>query len=197
MSGEAERGWKLVPVEPTPEMLRAGIDNCAVSIRQDRAGNRQMTTPFDDECGSIYRAMLAASPPPPASEAGDAGSAIVERLRALCTDLDGNQLPDLALPGGGVSVADLRDAKATILALQAERQKLRDEIDSFWPNSHVSAVWKIVGDLGDFSAAEVVSQAGLPRKATYNALTYLAKQGKIVRRGYGQYALQSPGGIDQ
>lgn len=54
--------WKLVPVEPTEAMMRAGIDNCATSIRQDRAGVRQMTTPFEDECGDIYRAMLAAAP---------------------------------------------------------------------------------------------------------------------------------------
>lgn len=51
---ESERGWKLVPVEPTPEMLQAGRDvECTAS---------------DDDCAedyrAVYKAMMAAAPQP-------------------------------------------------------------------------------------------------------------------------------------
>ena len=45
-------GWKLVPVEPTPEMMKAG---CAVPLNKAARHN------------SCYRAMLAAAPAQPAA----------------------------------------------------------------------------------------------------------------------------------
>ena len=48
--------WKLVPVEPTPEMLDAG----------HRAAWQSVPSLFDrDDVANVYRAMLAAAPQPP------------------------------------------------------------------------------------------------------------------------------------
>lgn len=49
-------GWKLVPVEPTPEMLRSGF--------LSESDGFDIETPSDAP-GLVYRAMLAASPEPP------------------------------------------------------------------------------------------------------------------------------------
>jgi hypothetical protein len=49
-------GWKLVPVEPTEAMLRAGVDWT----------NRDDSLYDTDGTKAIYRAMLAASPVAPA-----------------------------------------------------------------------------------------------------------------------------------
>lgn len=46
-------GWRMVPVEPTPEMWRAG----------ERAFDPDPDKHHDTIIGDIYRAMLAASPP--------------------------------------------------------------------------------------------------------------------------------------
>jgi hypothetical protein len=49
-------GWKLVPVEPTPEMLDAGINAAPIAL--------------DDDLESAYLAMLSASPQPPVGADG-------------------------------------------------------------------------------------------------------------------------------
>ena len=54
--GQAREGWKLVPVEPTPEMLDKG--------GMEHAMNFQRVQTSDDAAGHVYRAMLAASPTP-------------------------------------------------------------------------------------------------------------------------------------
>lgn len=54
MTTNTPEGWKLVPVEPTPEMIGKGI------------------IAYDGKCESAYRAMLAAAPsPPPISGSAD------------------------------------------------------------------------------------------------------------------------------
>lgn len=53
----APEGWKLVPREPTPEMLQAGVE---VTLR-DQVVSREK------KVAEVYRAMLAASPSSPAS----------------------------------------------------------------------------------------------------------------------------------
>lgn len=65
----APGGWKLVPVKPTKEMQRAGLE--------------KMDSPFDEasgrrECKKIYRAMLAAAPEPTAEDAH--GQVVVQAL---------------------------------------------------------------------------------------------------------------------
>lgn len=59
----APQGWKLVPVEPTDEMLSAGQD------AQNRAVYRR-PQPVGKEWGGVYyRAMIAAAPSlPPAGD---------------------------------------------------------------------------------------------------------------------------------
>lgn len=50
-------GWKLAPVEPTPLMVRAGVDHrLDTSISGDN--------PWPDDTSALYRAMLAAAPAP-------------------------------------------------------------------------------------------------------------------------------------
>ena len=48
-------GWKLVPDEPTQEML----DAPAAAI-----AGRALDTFYDDQMAAVYRAMLAAAPQP-------------------------------------------------------------------------------------------------------------------------------------
>lgn len=54
-------GWKLVPVEPTPMMIDAGLE--AMS-----SGDAP-----EDEVGWVYDAMLKAAPPPPTAGSGEKG----------------------------------------------------------------------------------------------------------------------------
>lgn len=55
-------GWRLVPMEPTPEMMNAAPASYSPSMK--------VMWPLI--CGDIYRAMIAAAPPHPASkEVGD------------------------------------------------------------------------------------------------------------------------------
>jgi len=51
--------WRLVPVEPTPEMDKAGADT--FGGQGDSADARY-------ECAVMYRAMIAAAPQPPAAQ---------------------------------------------------------------------------------------------------------------------------------
>lgn len=58
-------GWKLVPIEPTPEMVKAAFDQFEISAPGFATGN--------DARRAIYAAMLAAAPgTPPASAQEDA-----------------------------------------------------------------------------------------------------------------------------
>lgn len=59
-------GWKLVPVEPTEEMIRAGIQTGLIAkAQQEGPCHWQWTYP-----GGFYRAMLAAAPAAPEIGAG-------------------------------------------------------------------------------------------------------------------------------
>lgn len=53
------QGWKLVPVEPTEDMLSAGGE---VSVEGDFCGNQVL---WHSEVKTIYAAMLAAALQPP------------------------------------------------------------------------------------------------------------------------------------
>lgn len=57
------QGWKLVPVEPTPEMKAAGINIEVYSEVSDSIGALTWA-----EVDAIYRAMLAATPAAPSQE---------------------------------------------------------------------------------------------------------------------------------
>ncbi|TDS70445.1 hypothetical protein [Comamonas sp. JUb58] len=58
----APDGWRLVPVEPTTEMTKAGGD---VEVEGDFGGEQVL---FGSEVKQIYAAMLSAAPPPPERE---------------------------------------------------------------------------------------------------------------------------------
>lgn len=53
-------GWKLVPVEPTDEMMQAGYRSYGQSLYRNRG--------HGEEAIELYRAMLRASPSPPRQE---------------------------------------------------------------------------------------------------------------------------------
>lgn len=55
-------GWQLVPIEPTPEMLRAGF--------LSESEGFDIETPADAP-GLVYRAMLAAAPQPDSQKSGE------------------------------------------------------------------------------------------------------------------------------
>lgn len=65
-SSTAPAGWRLVPVEPTPEMLRAAIDapRPAVYVDSLSAAENLINS-------TKYRAMLAAAPQPPGGQEPD------------------------------------------------------------------------------------------------------------------------------
>lgn len=63
-------GWRMVPVEPTPEMKSAGITIEIYSEVSDSIGALTWA-----EVAAIYRAMLTASPTPPAQAAQQGGEA--------------------------------------------------------------------------------------------------------------------------
>jgi hypothetical protein len=66
--------WKLVPVEPTPEMVLAGV----------KGQSNRVTVPRDDELATgHYYDMLAAAPEPPA----DPRDGEIARLRKLVEEL--------------------------------------------------------------------------------------------------------------
>ena len=54
--------WELVPVEPTPEMILAGIAAQAEKLKRYALGGS--LHPIDHGMPDAYRAMLAAAPPP-------------------------------------------------------------------------------------------------------------------------------------
>ena len=60
------QGWKLVPMEPTPEMVRAADDELMTPLSGMSRGSGPVR---------VYRAMLAASPAPAADgvETNDGG----------------------------------------------------------------------------------------------------------------------------
>lgn len=61
------QGWKLVPVDPTLAMVRAGRDT-------PLAGEADDDSPEDYRC--VYRAMLAAAPEPPTDHLRDAAKMV-------------------------------------------------------------------------------------------------------------------------
>lgn len=67
-------GWKLVPVEPTTEMLRAGVDVAVGAL-------------------PIYRAMLDAAPTPPAGEVRTVPDGLLDRIESAIKRITDNHAP--------------------------------------------------------------------------------------------------------
>lgn len=62
---EVPEGWKLVPVEPTDEMMKAGAQT------DEKAIQGGYLYPDEDSVGLVYAAMLSASPALPVMGAGE------------------------------------------------------------------------------------------------------------------------------
>lgn len=62
-------GWKLVPIEPTPEMLdKAGRE---LSMNDESAGAAECDLEYQADAHTAYAAMIAAAPLPPVVERKD------------------------------------------------------------------------------------------------------------------------------
>jgi hypothetical protein len=75
-ASEAQAGWVMVPREPTPEMLAAGVA-AAVGMKN--------SAPW---CPPCYRAMLASAPQPASSPVAAEGQKVREMYLGLCLDDD-------------------------------------------------------------------------------------------------------------
>lgn len=71
MSTQKIEGWRLVPVEPTAEMVQAGRN-------EPLAGEADEDAPEDYR--AVYRAMLAAAPACPSAAAAPKWISVEERL---------------------------------------------------------------------------------------------------------------------
>lgn len=79
MTEDSKTGWKLVPIEPTPEMYGAGG---VQQFKCDVSG-----TPVREAVGMVYRAMLAAAPVNTSTgEEKPVAFASEEQIRALPKD---------------------------------------------------------------------------------------------------------------
>lgn len=83
------QGWKLVPVEPTLAMIRAGRDT-------PLAGEADDDSPEDYR--GVYRAMLAAAPQPPADHLRGA-TEMIEKQPSKLSDSEIDAIAE-AMPGG-------------------------------------------------------------------------------------------------
>jgi hypothetical protein len=64
----AASGWKLVPVEPTDDMLSAPFSKAMENCRCEECGHSWSRGISMNKAGLVYRAMLAASPAPAPQE---------------------------------------------------------------------------------------------------------------------------------
>ena len=166
------KAWVLVPIEPTPEMLRAGIDNCAMSIQQDRACGRQMTTPFEDECGSIYRAMLSASPVLPAVDGGE----IEKKTSVLAREYRPSMDKDIVHAWGADASNALYEAAALI-------SSQKQEIDSL---TNRNAVLDADGIAARKGAANNYARASAAESRVQSLEEALRKIADISHRNFGR-----------
>lgn len=98
-------GWKLVPVEPTPEMIDA-----AAEIDVEPFDN------IDDELCAIYAAMLAAAPSAPATVQG-VNQQLLEALEGMMQVYGGSKCSD-GLPKSVTELELLDEARTAIAAAQ-------------------------------------------------------------------------------
>jgi hypothetical protein len=80
-------GWKLVPIEPTPEMLARAVPAAVALVDQGPEQNEQTRAQAEryacqrrNEAAAYYRAMLAAAPSDAKSEAEIRAEAILEAV---------------------------------------------------------------------------------------------------------------------
>jgi len=111
-------GWKLVPVEPTPEILSS------LFVLPDMGPNGQIIRHSVDKLPDAYRAMLSVSPPPPQS--GEIETEIVSGVRvhhvseAVRLKLEIDTLEDCIRKQS----SEIEALRARVKELEAERNEL-------------------------------------------------------------------------
>lgn len=129
MNTETKTEWRMVPVEPTKEMLKAALrmDVTALGV-------------------ATYKAMLNAAPTPPASEPCDRCAELEESMHKLALDwqVKENKLAALETSIGelndSLGVLDICQIKPLVIALEAEKEEITQAIR--WAPS--SAHWSNV-----------------------------------------------------
>ena len=58
----ARKGWRLVRVEPTEAMRKAGMEEAPLNYYEDKVSSRQRISMDTDEVGPVFRAMCDATP---------------------------------------------------------------------------------------------------------------------------------------
>ena len=101
--------WKLVPMEPTPEMVESAFG----------AINYTMPEPSED-AGRVYSAMLSAAPSPDGEEVERVANAIIAAQAGPA-----KKLSDITNPYG--RDYELRKARAAIAAMRPTNQETTDE----------------------------------------------------------------------
>lgn len=143
--GQAREGWKLVPVEPTPEMLDKG--------GMEHAMNFQRVQTSDDAAGHVYRAMLAASPTPDEqrAQAAQAGTAVPNKTAdwqcvkdagqaAACHMQFYREMMGKAAPQSSVDVKAVMDELMTLADEYAE-ERASDAPVATHPNTKEARKW--------------------------------------------------------
>ena len=62
LEAAAEKGWRMVPVQPSSVMRYAGMEEAPLNYYEDSPSSRRRISMDTDEVGPVYRAMIAAAP---------------------------------------------------------------------------------------------------------------------------------------
>jgi hypothetical protein len=155
---QVPEGWKLVPVEPTQEMLQAALN---ASRANAACGMSLMLT---DGCelwaaSEVYRVMLAAAPSAPvAHEAGAQGSSC-EHESEMQYEI---QLPDgtythLTVYG---SERDLKRLGSRLDFFHSREAQLRALLSATAPSAPATVATEAAASVKDSLTAEAVAQGG-------------------------------------
>lgn len=137
VEAESRDAWAMVPREPTREMKFSGFK--AAVNHNDFFGVRfsaATTAPVD-----IFRAMIAAAPPPPASIApapGQAAGGLLDKIRTILAGIDRDEIgtPD----GWWETSAGVAWGKAKLEAIEAlfpdDARSAQDGMDRFKAHQH-------------------------------------------------------------
>lgn len=130
-------GWKLVPVEPTPEMLEAGLKRKALERWADgysaiRSSTAQLR-PTLQVAAIQWQAMLTAAPQAPAQDAGAVRDAT--KWNALTEAALDSFLEDYEMCG---EAEDGRDAVHT--PTEGERALIKDAVMGFLVEAEAAAM---------------------------------------------------------
>ena len=159
------QGWKLVPVEPTLAMIRAGRDT-------PLAGEADDDSPEDYRC--VYRAMLAAAPQPPVARRPD-GDTLRKIARETRTSASDPAMPEEYVQAGWLAaiaayplppVDHLRDATEI-----AKRTAMTDKRKEIYASAEESkaALRSIPVTPAHLEVLRLIDERGLNEQGVSNA----------------------------